>query len=144
MNSKPPYNVYVHSQVIQREITSNHQGLGTVGNNNRRSRHFCSNGVLCTSFTWYMNKTHVIRVRVIEGPNVRNQIVLCAFHWFSVEVKQILATYMWCMHNNNLKIRIATPLVARNNYNNIHRIKIHYQMLHWNVKKQAQNTVACK
>ena len=38
MNSKPLYNVSVHSQVIHREITSNHQGLGTVGNNNRRQR----------------------------------------------------------------------------------------------------------
>ena len=29
----------------------------------------------------------MIRLRVIEGPNTRDQIVLCAFHSFLVEVQ---------------------------------------------------------
>ena len=36
---------------------------------------------------WQMVKTRVIRLRVIEGPNVRDQIALCAFHSFLVEVQ---------------------------------------------------------
>ena len=31
--------------------------------------------------------TRVIRLRVIEGPNARDQIALCAFHSFLVEVQ---------------------------------------------------------
>ena len=34
-----------------------------------------------------MFKTCMIRLRVIEGPNTRDQIVLCAFHSFLVEVQ---------------------------------------------------------
>ena len=33
------------------------------------------------------SQTHVIRLRVIEGPKTRDQIAFCAFHSFSVEVK---------------------------------------------------------
>ena len=34
-----------------------------------------------------MVKARVIRLRVIEGPNASDQIVLCAFHPFLVEVQ---------------------------------------------------------
>ena len=33
------------------------------------------------------SQTHVIRLRVIEGPKTRDQIAFCAFHSFLVEVK---------------------------------------------------------
>ena len=59
-----------------------------------------------------MVKTRVIGLRVIEGPNARDQIVFCAFHSFLVEVQTKAAyMYMRCVRNNNLDIRI----VARNN-----------------------------
>ena len=38
-------------------------------------------------FTRQMMKTRVIRLRVIEGPNARDQITFCAFHLFLVEVQ---------------------------------------------------------
>ena len=50
------------------------------------------------------SQTHVIRLRVIEGPKTRDQIAFCAFHSFS---KRMLATYMRRMRNNKLEVRIA-------------------------------------
>ena len=48
----------------------------------------------------------MIRLQVIEGPNTHDQIVLCAFHSFLVEVQMnagyIHVQYMVSMHNNNL------------------------------------------
>ena len=44
-----------------------------------------------------MVKTRVIRIRVIEGPNVHDQIALCAFYSFLVEV-QMNAGYIHAMH----------------------------------------------
>ena len=38
---------------------------------------------------------------------MHDQIVLCIFHSFLVKSNQMLAAYMWRMHNNNLEIRIA-------------------------------------
>ena len=56
-----------------------------------------------------MVKTRVIGLRVIEGPNARDQIVFCAFHSFLVEVQTKAAyMYMRCVRNNNLDIRIAS------------------------------------
>ena len=40
--------------------------------NDRRTKHFCSITVLCVSFTRQILKTLVIRLRVIEGPNVHD------------------------------------------------------------------------
>ena len=67
-------------------------------------------------------KTRVIRLRVIEGSNVGDQIPLCTFHSFLVEVQMNagyildpsaygsgnvrVTTYMR-MRNNNPEIRIA-------------------------------------
>ena len=54
-----------------------------------------------------MVKTRVIRLRVIEGPNARDQIALCAFNsFFSGSTKRMLPTCMRRMRNNNLEIRI--------------------------------------
>ena len=44
-----------------------------------------------------MVKTRVIRLRVIEGPNVHDQILFCTFHTFVVEV-QTNAGYIHAMH----------------------------------------------
>ena len=51
-----------------------------------------------------MVKTRVIKLRVKEGPNARDQIPFPAFHSFLVEV-QTNAGYI--RDNNNLEIRIA-------------------------------------
>ena len=71
----------------RRVQTSNiNQRLRSTSDNDRRSKRFCSSAVLCVGFTWQMVKTRVIRLRVIEGPNARDQIVFYAFHSFLVEV----------------------------------------------------------
>ena len=62
-------------------LTSNNQRLRSAGDNDRRLKRFC------VSFTWQMVKTRVIRFRVIESPNARDQIALCAFHSFLVQVQ---------------------------------------------------------
>ena len=48
-----------------------------------------------------MVKTRVIRLRVIQGPNARDQ---SAFHTFLVEV-QTNAGYIHVIRNNNLEIK---------------------------------------
>ena len=80
--------------------TSNNQRLWSAGDNDRRSKRFCSNDELYVIFTWQMVKTRVIRLRVIDA---HDQIAFCAFHSFLAEL--ILATYMQRMRNNNPKIR---------------------------------------
>ena len=67
-------------------ITSNNQRLGSAGDNDRRTKRFCSNAVLCVRFTWYMVKTRVIRVRGVEGRNACDQIAFYTSHSFLVEV----------------------------------------------------------
>ena len=49
----------------------------------------------------------MIKLRVIEGPNARDQIAFCAFHSLLMDSKRMLASYMRRMRNNNLEIRIA-------------------------------------
>ena len=43
------------------------------------------------------DQIRVIRLRAIEGPNVRDQIAFCAFHTFLLEV-QTNAGYIHVMH----------------------------------------------
>ena len=80
-------------------ISSNNQRLRSAGDNDRRSKRFCSSAVLCVRFTWQMVKTRVISLRAIESPNMRDQITFCAFPSFLVKSKRMLATYM---RNNSL------------------------------------------
>ena len=61
----------------------------------RRSKRPCSNAAVLRQF------------HVTEGQNTRDQITLCAFHSFLVEVQRMLATYMRRMRNSNLEIRIS-------------------------------------
>ena len=70
----------------------------------------------CAFYKFYMQifNTRLIRLRVIEGPNIHDQIVFCAFHSFLVEV-QINDCYLHATQdNNNLEFRIAlqAPLVT--------------------------------
>ena len=67
--------------------TGNNPRLRSAGDNDRRSKRFWSIAVLCVSFTLEIVKTRVTRLRVIIGPNARDQIALCAFHSFLVEVQ---------------------------------------------------------
>ena len=76
--------------------------LRSAGDNDRRSKCFCSSVVLCVIFTWQMVKNvcdqiHMIRIWVIEGANVRDQIVFCVFHTFLVEV-QMNSSYIHATH----------------------------------------------
>ena len=80
-------------------ISSNNQRLRSAGDNDRRSKRFCSSAVLCVRFTRQMVKARVISVRAIESPNTRDQITFCAFPSFLVKSKRMLATYM---RNNSL------------------------------------------
>ena len=81
----------------------------SVGDNDRRSKCFCSIAVTFRKFYVQIFNTHLIRLRVTEGPNMNDQIESCAFHSFfnRGSPNKILAAYMRCMHNNNLEIRIA-------------------------------------
>ena len=45
-----------------------------MGDNDCKSKRFCSKAVLNVSFTRYMVKVCMIKLRVIEGPNTRDQI----------------------------------------------------------------------
>ena len=76
---------YVKDTVFIR--TGNNQRLRNAGNSDRKSKRFCSNAVLCVSFTLQMVKKRVIRLRVFEGPNARDQIAFYTFHSFSGEVQ---------------------------------------------------------
>ena len=60
-------------------ITSNIQRLGSACDDDRRSKRFYSNAVLCVSFAGQMVKTRVIRLRGVEARNTRDQIRFCAF-----------------------------------------------------------------
>jgi len=64
--------------------TSNKQRLRSAGDNDRKSKRFCSIAVSSDK-------------RVIEGPNARNHITLCAFHSFLVEV-QMNVSYIHATH----------------------------------------------
>ena len=79
--------------------SSNNQRLRSAGDDDRRSKRFCSSAVLCVSFTWQMVKTRVISLRAIESPNTSDQITFFAFPSFLVKSKRMLATYM---RNNSL------------------------------------------
>ena len=58
---------------------------------------FLSITVLCVSLTCQIFKARVIRLRVIEGPNTRDQIAFGAFHSFVMEV-QTNAGYIHATH----------------------------------------------
>ena len=72
-----------------------------MGDNDQRSKCFCSSAVLCESFMWQMVKKVcdqicMIRLGVMVGPNARDQIAFRAFHTFLLEV-QMDAGYIHAM-----------------------------------------------
>ena len=54
-------------------------------------------------------KTHVVRLRVIKGPNVREQIAFCAFHYFVLSGNPNEAGYIHVVH---WRSGLQAPLVA--------------------------------
>ena len=96
----PPFEIEAAYQVLKQILglqTSNNQRLRSAGDNDRRSKRFCSSAVLCVSFTWQMVKTRLIRWRVLEYPNARVQSTFCTSHTFLMEV-QTNAVYLHAMH----------------------------------------------
>ena len=77
--------------------TSNNQRLQSVGDNDQGSKLFFSS-VLCTRFMWQMVKTCMIRLRVIEGPKVRDQSAFCSFHTLLVEIQTNAHGYIHATH----------------------------------------------
>ena len=80
----------------------------------------------CVNFTWQMVKTRVIRLRVIEGPNARDQSAFYAFLTFLVEFQRN-AGYIRrdeCVIKT-WKLGLWAPLVARNYY------FFHFQCWNW-------------
>ena len=81
------YNQLVIRWKVTKGVISNNQRLRSAGDNDRRSKRFCPSAVLSVSFTWQVVQTRVIRLRVIECPNARDQSAFCGFHTFLVEVQ---------------------------------------------------------
>ena len=69
----------------------------SAGDNDQRSKRFCSNAVLCVSVALQIVKTSVVRLRVTEGPNALDQIAFYAFHSFLAE-SQTNAGYVHATH----------------------------------------------
>ena len=62
-----------------------------------------------------MVKTCVITLRVIEGPNARDQLRSEHSNHSLWKSKRMLATYMRCMRNDNLETTIAGSSYRRQN-----------------------------
>ena len=62
-----------------------------------------------------MVKTCVIRLRVIEGPNARDQLRSVHSNHSLWKSKRMLATYMRRMRNDNLETTIAGSSYRRQN-----------------------------
>ena len=73
------------------KLVKYNQRLGSAGDNDQRSKCFCSNAVLCVSFTLQMVKQRMINLQEIEGPHA------CACHSFLVEI-QTNAGYIHVMY----------------------------------------------
>ena len=71
--------------------------LSAGGNLGRLKRFFPITVLQCALHAFQIVKTRVIRLRVIEDPNTRDQITFCIFHSFFVEV-QTNAGYIHVTH----------------------------------------------
>ena len=97
-------------------MTSNNQRLGSPGDSDWRSKHFCCNALFCVSFTWQTVKTHVIRLQEVEGQITHDQIcVMCIPFILSGSPFQMLATYICnaCMITTS-RLGLGAPLVSHN------------------------------
>ena len=85
----------------------------SAGDNDRRSKCFCSIAVTFRKFYVQIFNTHLIRLRVTEGPNMNDQIESCAFHSFleEVQIKCLLPTCNVCIITT-WRLGLQAPLVA--------------------------------
>ena len=107
--------------------TSNNQRLRNAGNNDRRSKRFCSNAVVCVNFMFQMVKTRVIKLRVFEGSNARDQIArFHTFHSFLVEVqtKAVVLTIYPNLAGENLVHKHKTEKFARGGRTTRYKVSI--------------------
>ena len=74
---------------------------------------FCSIAVTFRKFYVQIFNTHLIRLRVTEGPNMNDQIESCAFHSFleEVQIKCLLPTCDACIITT-WRLGLQAPLVA--------------------------------
>ena len=101
-NSSRPHSLWVNSPWGRR--------LRSAGDNDWRSKRFCSSAVLCVSFTLQMVKKRVIRLRVIEVISVPSVLSIHSY----LKSKRMLAKYMRRIRNNNLEIGLRAKRGARN------------------------------
>ena len=88
----------IHSYHVCLPIIETNQRLQSAGDNNQRSKCFCSDAVLCTSFTMVDGQN--MRDQITSDRRAKNasdQIAFCAFHSFLVEV-QMNTGYMHATH----------------------------------------------
>ena len=102
-------------------VTRNNQRLLSVGDNDRRSKRFCSNAVLCISFTWLIVKTRNQMTSDRRSKHTWSNCVLCIPLILSASSKWMLATYMQRMHTGNDNL---APVVQKLD-NAIHQLN-HY------------------
>ena len=100
-------------------VTRNNQRLLCAGDNDRRSKRFCSNAVLCIRFTWSIVKMLNQMTSDRRSKHTWSNCVLCIPFILRASSKRMLATYMQRMHNNNL-----APVVQKLD-NAIHQINHH-------------------
>ena len=110
--------LHLYSFTIYLNRTGNNLRLESAGDNDRSSKCFCSNVVLCISFTRQMIKTRVIRLRGVESRNVCDQIAFCSFLSFLVE-GQMNAGYIRTCDAcviTTWRLRLWAPLFACNEW----------------------------
>ena len=91
-----------------RPKTSNNQRLGSVGDNDRKSKRFQLQR--CALRKFHATDSQNTRVQITRGrrsKRTRSNCVLCIPFILSGKSKRMLTTYMRRMGNNNLEIRIA-------------------------------------
>ena len=116
MNIKYQYGFHC----IKTIITSNNQRLLECRRQRSKVKTLAI-AELCVSFTWQMDRTHVMRLRVLWS-----NYVLCIPFILSGSSTGMLATYMWRISNNNLEIRIAGSLATCNQYSYSYSYSYYY------------------
>ena len=132
--------IYLNKRKFLNKTSNNQRLRRSAGNNDPRSKRFCSSVVLCVSFTWQMIKTRVIRLRVIEGPNARDQITFSVFNTFLEELQTnvgyIHVTREACVIKT-WRLGLWAPLFARRKSSNSKGIASNTNMaaVFWNTNR---------
>ena len=119
------------SQTPVGRLTSNNQRLRSAGDNDQRSKRFCSIAVLCVSFMWHGQNT---RHQITRGRRAKRALSNCV-----VYIKFILSgspNECWlytcdaCVITT-WRLGLRPPLVARNNFGDttVSMIEITYETL---------------